>query len=155
MVRRGWRSGKITPQVVALVVLVFSVSLTISAYRSLRREFSGVVVAKSYDAGFSNAYWIYLVPPEFIQAATSTAGLDEIFSRAPRRRVGVSRIVHDGSRELQTISKEAFSPFVFVETDRYLDLGTQWALWGIIGVASSIFTFRLHIPQPKTILPSD
>lgn len=136
--------GKIQPQVVAVILLTFGVSLLLSAYRSLGREFAGVVIAKSTEAGFSSAFWVFLIPPEALQIASGTSDIPRTLQNAPRRRVGISRVVYGEVREMQSISKSAFSPFVFVDGERHLDLGLQWFAWGLICLVASIITYRLE-----------
>ncbi|NLI78469.1 MAG: hypothetical protein GX442_18770 [Candidatus Riflebacteria bacterium] len=125
-----------------MLALGLGVSLILSAWRSLGREFSGVVVEKRAEAGYSSSYWVYLVSSDFLKTPVAHESLVKKMTEAGRRRVGISRVVFGETRELQTISKAAFSPFIYLDEDRHLDLGVQWLFWGIISIAVSIFTFR-------------
>lgn len=139
---RSPRDGKIHPQVVALLALGLGVSLVLSAWRSLGREFSGVVVEKRAEASYSSSYWVYLVPPDLLNSPIAPDSLVKKMTESSRRRVGISRVVYGEIREFQTISKKAFSPFIYLEDERHLDLGVQWLFWGIISIGVSIFAFR-------------
>ncbi|RCK79554.1 MAG: hypothetical protein OZSIB_4308 [Candidatus Ozemobacter sibiricus] len=124
-----------------------------------------MVIAKSAETGFSSAFWVYLVSPETLQIASNPTDLTRSLQAAPRRRVGISRVVYGEVREMQTISKTAFSPYVFVEGERHLDLGLQWLAWGLICLAASVIAFRLEglslwppstpVPEPPESFPPE
>ncbi len=138
-VQTFWRGGKIHPQVVALLALGLGVSLILSAWRSLSREFAGV--EKRAEAGYSPGYWVYLVPSNFLEGPVPPDSLVKKLTESGRRRVGISKVVYGEVREFQTISKGAFSPFIYLENERHLDLGVQWLFWGLISIGVSIFAF--------------
>lgn len=135
--------GMIRARVVALLLLILSVSMINSAYRSLSREFHGVVISKSLDEGISKAFWLFITPASLPE--TSTTGktiIQNMLQNAPTRRVGVSRLVYVDVHIFHEVSKTSFSPYIFVEGTRHLDLGLQWLTWGLLGCLASMLIYR-------------
>lgn len=129
------RSGKISLQLLGSVILIISVSFLLSAWKSLGRSFDGFIVQKTIDSRFSNDYWVLLVsPPSGETRPEDVAEFLRGMGAAPAgRRVGVSGILFEEARPGQRLSKDSFSPFLFLEETRFLDMGIQWFLVGMAG----------------------
>ena len=142
------RAGKIRVQMVAIILLGISISFILSAYRSLSRDFDGVVINKSLDIGFSKTCWLFLVPKEVLGIASDSSEIiTTLKGEKPARRVGVSGIIYDQVRLLQRVTKSSYSPFIYIEDERHLDLGIQWFLWGFFGIIAAIFAYRRGEPE--------
>ena len=152
------RRGKISLQIIGILLLGLSVSFFLSAWRSLGRSFDGFIVRKAMDSEFSHAYWVYLVPiPE---TGNNPAGVAEflrtIRADTPGRRVGVSSMLFEEARVGQRLVKGSFSPFLFLEETRFLDLGIQWGLIGLgcLLVAATL-AWQLKQGSPSSVPDED
>lgn len=139
------RPGGIKTRVFALLLLILSCSLIISAFRSLNREFSGLVIRKTSASGIaSDQYWLMLLPMTDSQTAKSVDPLilnamsDENY---PLHRVGVSSFVYEEAQHLSVISKEKFSPMIGVNDINLIDLGVNWMLMGFGGILLSLWMY--------------
>ena len=142
--RLFFRSGKIGAQMLALLLLALSLGVILAAYRSLTRDFRGMVVSKITEEAVPPHFWVFLVSPGELQAlASPTPGLcKDLLEQNPRRRVGISGIIFEQVLVGQTLGKAAFSPFVYVEDERYLDQGVYWGILGLLGIVLSIVVYR-------------
>ncbi|PKL47686.1 MAG: hypothetical protein CVV42_12380 [Candidatus Riflebacteria bacterium HGW-Riflebacteria-2] len=134
------RSGKIKTRIFALILLMLSCSMLISAYRSLGREFSGVVVKRTTSPGItSTQYYLHIRPAgENLSRNEVIAALTETESDRPSHRYGVSAIVYEQAQLFEQVSKSSFSFFIAVGGENYLDLGLLWLLMGLAGIIISI-----------------
>jgi len=101
------RSGKIKTRVFALMLLMLSCGMIISAARSLGREFSGTMIRKSSTPGItSTQYHLFLLPAE---VASSSESILQALSNPdqPLQRVGVSALAYAEAQELEFIEKKA------------------------------------------------
>lgn len=150
------RAGKIKIRIFALLLLILSCGIIISAYRSLSREFSGIVVKKVISPGFSsNNYWLYLAREPLTLNSSDTTLLDALLSEqgfeisSALHRVGVSSVVFEESSELTIVSKESMSPFINVQSGSHIDLGINWLLMGLAGIFLSIWMYRQTLKTRK------
>lgn len=136
------RSGKIKTRVFSLILLMLSCSMMISAYRSLGREFSGVVVKRTTSPGItSTQYYLHLRPDSSdISRQEVIAALTE--RDQPSQRYGVSAIVYEQAQLFEKVSKNSFSFFIIVGGENYFDLGLFWMLMGLAG---AIIAVLMHI----------
>ncbi len=133
------RSGKIKARIFALILLIFSCSMIISAYRSLSRSFSGLVIRKTATAGFGlTQYHLFLLPAH---KASDTEFLTKVLSDAtfPLQMVGVSAFVYERAQQLENVEKKGLSFFIAVENTDFIDLGLFWLLLGLSGIAIAIW----------------
>lgn len=137
------RTGKIKTRIFALLLLMFSCSLIIGAYRSLNREFSGVVVQKILTPGFpSEQYHIRLAKlPDILSLESIIETLSG--KNLPTKQVGISSVVYEQTQIYSPISKKKLSLTIQVGEENYIDLGVIWLLFGIFGVTVSILMYRL------------
>jgi hypothetical protein len=143
------RAGKIKIRIFALLLLILSCGIMISAYRSLSREFSGIVVKKQSSPGFSsNNYWLYLAAEPLTLNSSDTTLLDSLLSEqgfensSALNRVGVSSVVYEESSELTIVKKKSMSPFINVQNSSHIDLGINWLLMSLAGIFLSIWMYR-------------
>ncbi|MGM0598923.1 MAG: hypothetical protein ACQETH_03790 [Candidatus Rifleibacteriota bacterium] len=134
--------------------MILSIGLIISAFRSLSREFNGILIKKSMSTAIvSSEYWLYLLSPEQL---TIMGGEDELTealaidngSNLDLNRVGVSEIVYTQAQKLFNIKKKAFSPFILVQSQSFIDLGVNWFLFGIAGILLSMWMYRQTLKKP-------
>ncbi|MFZ5952115.1 MAG: hypothetical protein ACOYXC_15530 [Candidatus Rifleibacteriota bacterium] len=128
---------------------MLSSSILISSYRSLAREFNGTLIKKSSSEGATTTqYWFFLLSdkdlttPEGKNAvlnALSTEG--QIEYSGELQRVGVSSIVFNEAKTLNRVEKAAFSPFVKVENQVFIDLGINWLLFGLAGIILAVWMY--------------
>ncbi len=132
------RSGKIKTRIFALILLMLSCSMLISAYRSLGREFSGIVVKRTTSPGItSTQYYLHLrTDIEKLSQHEVIAALTE--SDQPSHRYGVSAIVHEQAQLFESVSKKSLSFFIVVGGENYFDLGLLWLLMGLAGIAIAL-----------------
>lgn len=149
------RSGKIKTRVFALVLMLFSCSILISAYRSLGREFSGAVIRKTATTGIASAhYQLHILPiganfdPETLNKAL--ADLDY-----PLQRVGVSAMVFEQAQTLETIEKKGLSFRILVGGSYFIDLGLFWLLTGLAGIAISIWMHLQTLTKIQATYPGE
>jgi hypothetical protein len=134
--------------------MILSISLIISAFRSLSREFNGVLIKKSMSSAIvSSEYWLYLLPPEHLNIMGGEEGLTRALAidegkQLNLHRVGVSEVVYTQAQKLYTIEKESFSPFIVVQSQSFIDLGVNWFFFGIAGILLSIWMYRQTLKQP-------
>lgn len=160
--RLSQRGGHIKARLIALILLVIGVSLLLSAYRSLSRTFSGLVVNRQEDVHLSRAFWVFLAAPHLAgETATGSGHIMHLLrDDIPSRRVGVSRVVFQNADFFEKMEKEAFSPFITVGEDRFLDLGLQWLVWGLISLVAACFAYHqastgLAHPPTEEVSPFD
>ncbi len=135
------RSGKIKTRVFALMLLMLSCGMIISAARSLGREFSGTMIRKSSTPGItSTQYHLFLLPTEI---ASSSESILQALSNPdqPLQRVGVSALAYAEARELEFIEKKAYSFMIKVADSNCIDLGLFWMLMGLAGICGSIWMY--------------
>ncbi|HOT28396.1 MAG TPA: hypothetical protein PLU72_09415 [Candidatus Ozemobacteraceae bacterium] len=133
------RAGKIRVQLIAMMLLGIAISMFISAGKSLSREFVGLVTDTREEEGLRSAYWLDLAVTDGLSGEeASKAFLKAVRGTHPTRRVGVSSIVFGQAKPLYRVSKEAWSPFIYIEEERHIDLGIKWLIWGIIGVCAAL-----------------
>ncbi|MBP7636210.1 hypothetical protein KBA41_18730 [Candidatus Ozemobacteraceae bacterium] len=137
--RGSLRAGRIRVQLIAMMLLGISISMFISAGKSLSREFVGLVADTHAEEGLRSGYWLDLAVTDGLSGEeASKAFLNAVRGTHPTRRVGVSSMVYDQAKPLFRVSKEAWSPFIYIEEERHIDLGIKWLIWGIIGVCAAI-----------------
>ena len=144
---RAGVSGRIRVQAVAIIMLGLSVSMVLSAYRSLGREFSGMILGKSSEQGIAPSFWVYITDPELLKDEVAVGLSLRGGSTIPKRRVGVSKFVFEKAGVFQRISKASFSPFIKLDEETHLDLGLQWMTWGVFGIVASFFIFFQFVPE--------
>lgn len=138
------RRGSIRIQLVAIVVLLLSMVLLMSSYRSLSRDFDGIVVTKDTEDALPPQFWVKIAPLEGTDPLVgwTAESIDALLARGDSRRVGISGVVfeklHFGSR----LQKAAFSPLVLADGDSFLDQGIIWGILAVLGVFASIFIYR-------------
>jgi len=133
------RAGKIKTRIFALMLLLVSCSFMISSYRSLSREFSGVVIRKSALSGaLSTQYQLFLLPindeldPEILHKAFTDIDY-------PLQRVGVSAVAYEQAQNLESVNKKSMSFTIKVGDSQLIDLGLFWFLLGFAGILISIW----------------
>jgi len=119
----------------------------ISSYRSISREFSGIIVNKKSNTGFlSERFWLYIIPQE--QSENIPQVMDSLLEKqSPGLRVGVSGVLYQSARISYKVLKKRFSPFIFLNSDRHIDLGIVWIL---LSIAAAIISFVMYY---QTIIP--
>lgn len=133
------RGGRIRVQLIAMMLLGIAISMFLSAGKSLSREFVGLVSDTHAEEGLRSGYWLDLAVTDGLSGEeASKAFLNAVRGTHPTRRVGVSSMVYDQAKPLYRISKEAWSPFIYIEEERHIDLGIKWLIWGIIGVCAAV-----------------
>lgn len=144
-------SGKIKVRVFALILLVLSCGNIVSAFRSIKREFSGLSIRKATTSGIiSNHYRLYLLNTDKNPASQEfQALLKKILAddSYPLRPVGVSRMVYNGTSILTKVSKKAYTPFITVEDDKYFDKGVVWMIFGLSGIFLSFWMYSQTAKQ--------
>jgi len=143
------RSGKIKARIFALILMMLSCSMLISAYRSLSREFSGIVVKRTTTAGMaSNQYYLHL-KTDVIDLSQAEVINTLTEKEQPSQRHGVSAVVYEQAQLFENVSKQSFSFFITVGGEKYFDLGLLWMLMGLAGIAISL-TMHFQTRNPKT-----
>jgi len=128
------RSGKIKTRIFALILLMLSCSMLISAFRSVGREFSGIVVKRTTSPGIiSTQYYLHLRPDS--ASLSQNEVIDTLTERdQPSQRYGVSAIVYEQAQLFEKVSKSSFSFFISVSGENFFDLGLLWLLMGLAGI---------------------
>ncbi len=145
------RSGKIKTRVFALMLLMLSCGLLISAARSLGREFSGTMIRKTSTPGItSTQYHLFLLPTSV--ASSSESILDALaHPELPLQRVGVSALAYAEAQELEFIEKKPYSFMIEVAGSKCLDLGLFWLLMGIAGSCGAVWMYLQTMkPGPES-----
>lgn len=121
--------------------------MLIAAYRSLGREFSGIVVKRTISLGItSNQYHLHLFANDGnLSREAIIAVLTDSTQLA--KRYGVSAIVYEQAQLYESVSKESFSFFIDVSGEKYLDLGLYWMLLGLAGIVVAVV---MHIQTLRT-----
>jgi len=121
------RSGKIKTRVFALMLLMLSCGMIISAARSLGREFSGTMIRKLSTPGItSTQYHLFLLPAEVALAYAE-------------------------AQELEFVEKKAYSFMIKVADSNCIDLGLFWLLMGIAGICGSVWMYLQTMkPGPES-----
>lgn len=142
------RSGKIKTRIFALVLMIFSCSILISGYRSINREFAGVLIRKTAAAGIaSTQYQLHLLPMtgDFNTELLNKAITDLNY---PLQRVGVSALAYEQAQSLESVEKKSMALTITVDDGTFIDLGFSWILAGIAGIIISIWMY-LQTLKPK------
>lgn len=152
------RSGKIKTRVFALMLLMLSCGLLISATRSIGREFSGTMIRKTAIPGItSTQYHLFLLPTAV--ATSSESILDALtHPELPLQRVGVSALAYAEAQELEFIEKKPYSFMIEVAGSRFLDLGLFWMLMGIAGLCGAVWMYLQTLkpgPESEKYQPED
>lgn len=145
------RSGKIKTRVFALLLLMLSCGMLISAFRSLGREFSGTMIRKISTPGItSTQYHLFLLPSSL--ASSSSTILEALSNQEqPLQRVGVSALAFAEAQELESISKDEFSLMINVGSSKFFDLGLFWMLMGIAGICGAVWMYLQTMkPGPES-----
>jgi hypothetical protein len=142
-------SGRIKTRIFALLLMIVGCSIAISSYRSLARDFSGIVVTKSTSPGIaSNQYWLFLAPadsgenappPSLINALSKSEKEQDLSSL---HRVGVSSVVFEEADILYFVEKKAFSPIIELQGQTHIDLGINWLLIGVSAILLSLWMYK-------------
>lgn len=148
--RTGGRSGKIKTRVFALLLLMLSCGMLISAFRSLGREFSGTVIRKTVTHGItSTQYHLFLLP--ISETNTSDVILKALADQeAPLHRVGVSALAFAEAQELETVEKKSYSFKIMIAGNQCLDLGLFWLILGLAGMLGACWMYMQTL-KPKSI----
>ena len=132
------KSGKIKTRIFAFILLVLSLSLLLTSYKSLNREFKGIIVKKSSSSGLTKThYWLSILPEDMINASDTEAILNALSANNSPQRIGVSEIVHTEARPFNLVSKKRLSPFILLGETKHIDLGVLWFIFGLAGITGS------------------
>jgi hypothetical protein len=151
------RAGRIRARLIAIILLGFGISLLLSAERSISRQFSGFVLEKGAHQEFGQGFWLRIsapvteltvLPPPDAEGVASGPGAPWLLDPLRSRRVGVSRFIHKHAVPMQTIQKVAYSPFIFLDGERHIDLGVQWLLWGLLSIIIAALAYRRALQSP-------
>ncbi|MDN5280473.1 MAG: hypothetical protein PWR01_4438 [Clostridiales bacterium] len=133
--------------------------MLISAFRSLGREFSGIVVRKNSSQGVtSTQYWLFLIPESEIETRSGSEAIINALIDDPQsnlsdtdllyQRVGVSSVVYTEAQNLTKVEKNAFSPFISVQSRTFIDLGINWFIFGLAGILLSVWMYLQTLKRP-------
>ncbi len=145
------RFGKIKSRVFALIVLMLSCSLALSAFRSLSRKFDGKIVYKKVQNGFiSNNYDLYLNQDykNTINKDLSNQDIINFFveNLDDYRKVGVSYFTYEDAEISMIIKKEKWSPIILLNENVFIDQGMYWIFLTILGI---IISFTIYFQSKK------
>jgi hypothetical protein len=138
------RNGVIKARIFALLLLLISTSLILSAHKSLRRHFTGTLFKKEkIDNFYTTGYILYLMPRGVDETSFAEEIIGVLSEHQPKlHRVGVSSFVYEATSELERVSKLEYSPFIFVGQERYFDKGIFWTIWAMLGIYCSIMMYH-------------
>ncbi|GAB4276709.1 MAG: hypothetical protein Kow0029_18930 [Candidatus Rifleibacteriota bacterium] len=130
--------------------------MIISAFRSLGREFSGIVVKKSSTPGLSSdQHWLYLLPESVINTEEGSRAIinalandEQLEHNILLHRVGVSSVVYAEASTLSQVEKQAFSPVITIQSRKFIDLGIYWFIFGIMGLILSCWMYYQTLKKP-------
>ncbi len=132
------RSGKIKTRIFALILLMLSCSMLISAFRSLSREFSGIVVKRSTSPGITSTQYLYLRSDDIDLSQNDVIAALTENDQPSSQRYGVSAIVYEQAQLFEVVSKKSFSFFIVVGGESFFDQGLLWLLMGLAGIAIAL-----------------
>ena len=135
------RAGKIKTRIFAMILLILSCSMLLSAGRSLGREFSGTVIRKSQNQGIAlTQYYLHIMPdsPDVTPESLIKALSDE---ETPLQRIGVSSVVYVESEILGRVSKNTSALNIAVNDNLFIDLGVFWMIMAIAGIAIAFWMY--------------
>lgn len=130
------RFRKIKTRIFALALLLFSCSMLTSAYRSISREFSGVIIRKTSNSGIASThYQLHILPiTSDLSNETITRAISD--SDYPLQSVGVSAMAYEQAEPLESVEKGSLS-MLMVGDGQCIDLGFSWLMFGIAGILIS------------------
>lgn len=136
------RSGKIKSRVFALILLMLSCSLAIVAYKSLRREFDGIIIEKETKSGFITKRYNLL-----IYADSKNLNHIEVLNilqgnYADLQTVGISKFAYNDAMTSERIRKRSGSPIITIGNTTYIDQGLFWIAISILGMLISNLIYR-------------
>ncbi|NLM17072.1 MAG: hypothetical protein GX221_05075 [Candidatus Riflebacteria bacterium] len=130
---KNWLKG------VSILLLLLSSALAVKAFKSVRREFSGIIVQKSEVQGFiTSAYDLYVVP-ELPQNISSEENLFALLKIEPSRH-GVSKIAFFRAGVGDFLQKQRWSIFVRINGERFTDNGVYWFILALVGIFVAIWS---------------
>jgi hypothetical protein len=137
-------NGVVKARIFALLLLLLSTSLILSAHKSLGRYFNGTLFKKEkIDNFYTTGYILYLMPPGVDETSFAEEIIGVLSEQKPKlHRVGVSSFVYEAASELVRVSKLEYSPFIFVGQERYFDKGIFWTIWALLGIYCSIMMYH-------------
>lgn len=151
------QSGKIKARLFALLLLVLSCSLTLSAYKSLRRSFDGKIVYKKVQNGFiKNNYDLY-IDQEYksnqIKDLTKQEILNVLIDNLNEySKIGVSYFTYEDAEISMIIKKEKNSPIISLNGSNFIDQGLFWFIISLLGIIISVTIYRqtlIKIPNKQ------
>lgn len=152
------RSGIIKARVFALVVLMLSCSLAITSYKSLSRQFDGIVMHKEIRAGFIQKRYNLFIDQNYkaggkIELSNKdaikilTENIDDLLM------VGVSYFAYQDAQPVMSIKKDKGSPIIKINETNYIDQGLFWAFISLFGIIVSYVIYKqttVNIPDSDT-----
>lgn len=141
------RSGIIKARIFAIVVLMLSSSLAISAFKSLGREFDGMVMHKETTSGFiQKNYDLFLnqnyKSDEHKQITNNDALTVLMGNFDDYTRVGVSKFAYQDAEPSMLIKKKQGSPIIVLNGTNYIDQGLFWAFISLLGMFISNLIYK-------------
>ena len=141
------RSGIIKSRIFAIVVLMLSCSLAISAFKSLGREFDGMIMSKETTSGFIQKNYDLFLNQNYKSDAhkeiTNSDALTVLMGHFDDfTRVGVSRFAYQDAEPSMLIKKKQGSPIIVINGINYIDQGLFWAFISLFGMIISNLIYK-------------
>jgi len=112
--------------------------MLIAAFRSLNRDFRGIVVKRTVTSGvISNQYYLHLKTDS--QDLSQDVVINTLIEKEqPSHHYGVSAFVYERAQLFEIVSKRSLSFSIHVGGEKFFDLGLLWLMMSLAGIAIAI-----------------
>ena len=141
------RSGKIKSRIFAIILVVLSCSLALSAYKSLTRSFDGKIVYKKIQNGFiKNNYDLY-IDQEYKSSSSKDLSNQDIMNvlienLSDYTKIGVSYFTFEDAEISMIVQKQKGSPIIILNGESFIDQGLYWLFISLLGIIISIIIYK-------------
>ena len=144
--------GKIKTRVFALILLMLSCSLALSAIKSLGRSFDGMIMHKEIHSGFiQKNYDLYINQDykDYKKEEITTQDIINVFVENfdYYTKVGVSYFAYEEAEKAMIITKSKGSPIFTLNGATFIDQGVFWLILSFLGVIISILIYKQTISK--------
>ena len=140
-------SGKIKARFFALILLALSCSLAITAFKSLGRNFDGLVVYKAVHTGFIQKNYDLYISQDYSSNSQQKLSNSEAIQLMVENfedytKVGVSYFAFQEAMISSRVTKKRGSPIVIVDGSYFIDQGLFWIFLSLLGSATAVTIYR-------------
>ena len=141
------RSGKIKSRIFALILLVLSCSLALISFKSLSRNFEGMIMHKEINNGFIQKKYDLYINQDYEANKQNDISKQDIINVLVENyndytKVGVSYFAFEEAERLMIIKKQKYSPIIKINDNSFIDQGVFWLALSLLGAIISFMIYK-------------